>query len=71
MVNHQTSQYELLNFIFKMFCLGIFQYVKDILQVLTHHPSPCILICWTIKTKTTFTESTVIKNKEQKNKKGI
>ena len=40
MVNNQTSQYKLLNFIFYMSCLGVFQYVRDILQVtvLIDHP---------------------------------
>ena len=40
MVNYQTSQYALLDFIFHMSCLGNFQYVRDILQVtvLMDHP---------------------------------
>ena len=40
MVNNQTSQYELLNNFFSLFRLGIFQYVRDILQltVLLDHP---------------------------------
>ena len=32
MVNYQASQYVLLNLIFYMSCLGIFQYVRIILQ---------------------------------------
>ena len=40
MVNHQTSQYELLNLFFGASCLGAFQCVRDILQVtvLIDHP---------------------------------
>ena len=32
MVNYQTSQYVLLNFILFLSCLGVFQYVREILQ---------------------------------------
>ena len=40
MINNQTSQYELLNTIFYLSRLGIFQYVRDILQftVSLDHP---------------------------------
>ena len=33
MVNYQTSQYEIVNLLFYCYRLGIFQYVRDILQV--------------------------------------
>ena len=40
MVHYETSHNKLLNFIFYMSCLGIFQCVRDILQVtvLIDHP---------------------------------
>ena len=40
MVNNQTSQYKLLDFIFYLSGLGVFQCVRDILQVtfLIDHP---------------------------------
>ena len=40
MVNQQTSKYVLLNYFFYISCLGIFQYVRDILQnsLPTDHP---------------------------------
>ena len=45
MVNNQTSQYVILNFLY-MSCLGVFQYVRDILQVtvLIDHPVALILV---------------------------
>ena len=40
MVNNETSQYLVVNFIFYLCCLGVFQYVRDILKVtvLIDHP---------------------------------
>ena len=42
MVNYQTSQYELLNLLFFWSRLGVFQYIRDILQVTVSldHPVP-------------------------------
>ena len=33
MVNYQTSQYKLLHLVFNLSRFGVFQYVRDILQV--------------------------------------
>ena len=46
MVNYQTSLYEMLNFFLYLYRLGIFLYVRDILQVTVSldHPVYVILI---------------------------
>ena len=46
MENYQTSQYVLLNFFFCMYCLCVFQYVREILQftVSLDHPIAKIVL---------------------------
>ena len=45
MVNYQISQYKILKFIFNLFCVDVFQYVRDILQLSLYldHPVGTIL----------------------------
>ena len=38
MVKYQTSKYKVIHFIFYVSCLGVFQYIRDIVTVLIDHP---------------------------------
>ena len=50
MVNYQTSQNELLNLFFHWSCLGVFQCVRDILQVTVSLDHPVVMVSVVIVT---------------------